>query len=480
MPSSTRPASPSPGTVRRSAGCTGCAQPRPRSAARARRRSPRRSPGSERADRDRLCLALALRRARHDPTLVDPARDPGAFNAERSTRRLPSPRSNRRGVDDPDALRHWKRREYLRIAARDLLGVADLPTVGRELAALAEVCLGRASLLAEPEVRFAVIAMGKLGGPRAQLRERRRRAVRPRGRATAAEHAARRLLCGDGRADARGHRVPHRRRPPARGPVRPAHPQPRRVPGLVRAVGPDLGVPGPDQGAPGRRRPELGAFIEAGRAVRVAGRPRTRRGARGPRDEGTRRGRDPPARPRRPGAEARPRRHPRHRVRGAAPPARPRPPRRRRSDRRTPSTHSPSSSRPGTSTNATRCPSTPPTGSSAPSSTASSSGTSSRPTRFPTDAAARTRLARVLGYRDRGRLSAAEQLDAEHRAHQGRVRSTHEKLFFGPLLEALSGRPGPLTPTRPRNACARSASSTCARRAPPWTSSPAGSAAPRA
>ncbi len=31
---------------------------------------------------------------------------------------------------------------------------------------------------------------------------------------------------------------------------------------------------------------------------------------------------------------------------------------------------------------------------------------------------------------------------------RARVRSTHEKLFFGPLLEALAGRPGPLTPGR--------------------------------
>ncbi len=64
---------------------------------------------------------------------------------------------------------------------------------------------------------------------------------------------------------------------------------------------------------------------------------------------------------------------------------------------------------------------------------------------LPADLEARTRLARVLGYRDRERAGAAEQLDAEHRSHQARVRSTHEKLFFGPLLEALSGRPGPLT-----------------------------------
>jgi len=68
---------------------------------------------------------------------------------------------------DPDgarALRRWKRREYLRIAARDLLGLAALPAVGRELAALAEVCLGTALGLVDPQIRFAIIGMGKLGG----------------------------------------------------------------------------------------------------------------------------------------------------------------------------------------------------------------------------------------------------------------------------------------------------------------------------
>jgi len=61
-------------------------------------------------------------------------------------------------------LRRWKRRELLRIAARDLLGRSDLPTVGRELAALAEACLGGALAIAEPTMRIAVIGMGKLGG----------------------------------------------------------------------------------------------------------------------------------------------------------------------------------------------------------------------------------------------------------------------------------------------------------------------------
>lgn len=66
--------------------------------------------------------------------------------------------------DAPDGLRRWKRREYLRIAARDLTGRADLPAVGRELAALAEVSLAAALRLAAPAAPFAVIGMGKLGG----------------------------------------------------------------------------------------------------------------------------------------------------------------------------------------------------------------------------------------------------------------------------------------------------------------------------
>ncbi len=67
--------------------------------------------------------------------------------------------------DDVDpALRRWKQRRLLRIAARDLLGLADLPAVGRELAALAEVCLGAALAAANPEVPIAIIGMGKLGG----------------------------------------------------------------------------------------------------------------------------------------------------------------------------------------------------------------------------------------------------------------------------------------------------------------------------
>ena len=67
--------------------------------------------------------------------------------------------------DDPErALRTWKRRQLVRIAGRDLLGLADLRTVGAELAALAEACLQVAVAVADPPNPFAVIAMGKLGG----------------------------------------------------------------------------------------------------------------------------------------------------------------------------------------------------------------------------------------------------------------------------------------------------------------------------
>ncbi len=66
--------------------------------------------------------------------------------------------------DPPRALRRWKRRQLARIAGRDLLGIADLREVGRELAALAQACLDVALRLATPSIPMSVIGMGKLGG----------------------------------------------------------------------------------------------------------------------------------------------------------------------------------------------------------------------------------------------------------------------------------------------------------------------------
>jgi glutamate-ammonia-ligase adenylyltransferase len=71
------------------------------------------------------------------------------------------------------ALRRLKRREILRIAARDLLGLADLPATAAALADLAEAALEAAwrgvdARLARdygrPDAEFAVVGMGKLGG----------------------------------------------------------------------------------------------------------------------------------------------------------------------------------------------------------------------------------------------------------------------------------------------------------------------------
>jgi glutamate-ammonia-ligase adenylyltransferase len=61
-------------------------------------------------------------------------------------------------------------------------------------------------------------------------------------------------------------------------------------------------------------------------------------------------------------------------------------------------------------------------------------------------------LARVLGYRDRLDQSAAEQLSTELRHHQATVRGIHERLFFRPLLEAFTS---PNTQLAPEAAAAR-------------------------
>jgi glutamate-ammonia-ligase adenylyltransferase len=101
-----------------------------------------------------------------DATLLDSLRDPTSFAVERSAESFHDAITATLvdAADASGALRRWKQRELLRIAARDLLGAADLPTVGRELAALADACLGAAVELAAPVVPLAVIGMGKLGG----------------------------------------------------------------------------------------------------------------------------------------------------------------------------------------------------------------------------------------------------------------------------------------------------------------------------
>lgn len=80
-----------------------------------------------------------------------------------------------------EAMRRYRQREILRIASRDILGLADMPTTAREFSNLADACVQACFELARDLVRlrdnadegergahrlphFAVIALGKLGG----------------------------------------------------------------------------------------------------------------------------------------------------------------------------------------------------------------------------------------------------------------------------------------------------------------------------
>ncbi len=70
-------------------------------------------------------------------------------------------------VDRRDALRRWKDRQLLGVAARDLFGFADVGQVGRDLAALADASLEATLAVLDggtaPSVRFAVLGVGRYG-----------------------------------------------------------------------------------------------------------------------------------------------------------------------------------------------------------------------------------------------------------------------------------------------------------------------------
>ena len=61
-------------------------------------------------------------------------------------------------------LRRWKERHLVGITARDVLGEADVPAVGRDVSALGEASLEVALEALEPTLPFAVIALGRFGG----------------------------------------------------------------------------------------------------------------------------------------------------------------------------------------------------------------------------------------------------------------------------------------------------------------------------
>jgi [glutamine synthetase] adenylyltransferase / [glutamine synthetase]-adenylyl-L-tyrosine phosphorylase len=71
----------------------------------------------------------------------------------------------RADIDDrQQALRRWRGRHLLGVAARDVFGAADVVAVGADLGALAEACVGAALASLEPKVPFAVVALGRFAG----------------------------------------------------------------------------------------------------------------------------------------------------------------------------------------------------------------------------------------------------------------------------------------------------------------------------
>ena len=158
-------------------------------------------------------------------------------------------------VDPPTALDDlvtWKRRELLRIAARDLTGADSLEVTTAALADLAadvlRVVADTTDDVLAPDDRMAIIGMGKLGGTELNYASdvdvllRRRRG-----------HRAARAQ-GAGRGRPRGPRLSHRRRPPARRPRRPARPHPRVLRGVLGTMGRAVGAPGAPEGAARGRR----------------------------------------------------------------------------------------------------------------------------------------------------------------------------------------------------------------------------------
>ncbi len=62
------------------------------------------------------------------------------------------------------ALQRWKQRNLLGVAARDVFDLADVDELGTDLARLAEATLETALAALRPQIPFAVVAFGRLGG----------------------------------------------------------------------------------------------------------------------------------------------------------------------------------------------------------------------------------------------------------------------------------------------------------------------------
>lgn len=380
-----------------------------------------------------------------DPSLLAPLCDHEGFAREQGREGLDESIARCAGACGAGALRRWKRQQLVRIAARDLLGVADLPAVGRELAALAEVCLDAACRMADPVRALAVIGMGKLGGRELNYASDIDVLFVHDADPAEAERAARRVIAvmAEPTEDGIVFRTDADLRPEgAAGPLTRSlesylayyelWARAWEFQALIKAR-PVAG----DRGLGARFADSIQPFVWPDvlppdavreiRAMKARAEGETRR--RGLDDRELKRGRG--------GIRD---------IEFAV-----------QLLQVVHGRHDPSIRAHGTleALAALR------TGGYVETGDARVLDGAYRFLRtvehrlqlwaeqqthtLPADPEARTRLARVLGFRDRGEESALERFDAEHRARQGAVRSVHEKLFFAPILDTLAGRGGPLS-----------------------------------
>ena len=121
----------------------------------------------------RLCLLLGTSARlsatlEREPDLIPNLGAPGGLDARPPAAMLEAASAAlewRSDLDDRQrALQRFRRREELRIAAADILGLGDVVTTARSLTALAEAALQAALDALSPPLPFAVIAMGRFGG----------------------------------------------------------------------------------------------------------------------------------------------------------------------------------------------------------------------------------------------------------------------------------------------------------------------------
>ncbi len=121
----------------------------------------------------RLCLVLGTSRLLgevlgREPDLVSRLSEPDALRTRPRDELVDGASKALEWRADADerqqALRRWRRRHLLGVAARDVMDVDDVRAVGRDLTAIAEATLEAALASLHPTIPFAVLALGRFGG----------------------------------------------------------------------------------------------------------------------------------------------------------------------------------------------------------------------------------------------------------------------------------------------------------------------------